>query len=280
MRHEIGIDMGPTSSSLKRRLRQARLLFYLTTRFRNGPELASNLARKRPSGRAVCWDGMVYQHPADKMGLAEAILEIWHDQVYTGAFYHPAASDVIIDAGANVGVFSVWLARQYRNTRVLAFEPNDENHRCLTENLSAGGVSNLKVYRAGLGGVAGVGVMAGDKDRSLDQTVSFVTPDAASFSQADQFPLYSFTDAIDMAAADRINLFKVDIEGSERELFEHARAEDIDRVDRFAIEYHDSIKPGTSELLQARLAATHHVELHPSVRAGCGMLYARSRHAR
>ena len=77
-------------------------------------------------------------------------------------------------------------------------------------------------------------------------------------------------------------LFKCDIEGSEYDLFQSARPEDILRVQRFAIEFHNNIRPGTLDLLRDRLSATHKLVIQsagPDPRSGYGMLYATARRA-
>jgi FkbM family methyltransferase len=248
------------------RWRRVGRLAFLARSFRNGLALARRYRRKQPCGRAVLWDGTEFRHPADRTGLAETILEIWYDRVYTGDFYRPRSGDVVIDAGANVGLFCVWLARQQPGCCVLAFEPFAENHRLLEENIRAARVSNVGAHRAGLGGATGRGVMESVGARSLDHRMHEGAGDGS-------VPVYSFADALKLAKADRIALFKIDIEGSEYDLFETAEAPDIALVDRFAIEYHEHTRPGVVELLTARLSPTHTVAVHPGG-PGYGMLYA------
>jgi hypothetical protein len=84
------------------------------------------------------------------------------------------------------------------------------------------------------------------------------------------------TGLFDIAQTDRIALLKVDIEGAEREAFEHIEAQTLRRIDRLAIEYHDHLQPGTLDLLRRRLAATHRLTMKPSSLPGCGILLASS----
>lgn len=241
---------------------------FLARSFRNGLSLARRYRRKQPCGRAVLWDGTEIRHPADRTGLAETILEIWYDRVYTGDFYRPKPGDVVIDAGANVGLFCVWLARSQPGCRVLAFEPFAENHRLLEENIRSARVSNVEAHRAGLGGATGRGTMEDVGTRSLDHRMR-----TDSEAGDGSVPVYSFADALGLAKAERVALFKIDIEGSEYDLFEAAAESSIARVDRFAIEYHEHTRPGVVDLLTARLAPTHTVTVHPCG-PGYGMLYA------
>lgn len=254
------------------RWRVAQRYLYLASHFQNGLLLAARYRRHLPNVKAVCWDGTVFRHPSHRTGLAETIIEVWHDRVYTGEFYHPAPTDVVIDAGANVGLFAVWVARSNPRCRVIAFEPFAENFALLLENSGSAGVANLEAHHAALGGTAGRGQVKSVGNRSLDHRV---VPSGEGMTGS--VPIYSFADALRLAGTARVALFKIDIEGSEYDLFEHAEAADLARVDRFAIEYHDLIRPGTLELLRSRLAPTHEVVGESGEPGQYGMLYARRR---
>jgi FkbM family methyltransferase len=242
---------------------------FLVRSFRNGFALANRYRKRLPCGRVVLWDGTVLTHPPSRTGMLETILEIWYGQVYTGRFYRPSPGDVIIDAGGNVGLFSVWLARRHPRCRVVAFEPFEENYRLFMQNVESAGVKNVAVYCAGLGGETGRGQMEAVGERSLDHRLAADGRDDAPGS----VPVYSFADALRLADSPRVALFKVDIEGSEYELFEKADPADLARVNRFAIEYHEHAHPGVVDLLRAKLAPTHDVTVSPGG-PGYGMLYA------
>jgi hypothetical protein len=83
---------------------------------------------------------------------------------------------------------------------------------------------------------------------------------------------------LDLCGSQPIALFKCDIEGSEFDLFEAATDERLARVSRYAIEYHDHIRPGTLSMLSQRLGATHVLSAQPAPDGGYGMLYAVAKH--
>ena len=212
---------------------------------------------------------MVFEHPAGRNGLVETILEIWYDQVYTGKFYRPSPGDVIIDGGANIGLFSIWIARKHPQCRVLAFEPFAENFKLLQRNMASAGVSNVKAFQAALGGRAGKGEIKREGQRSLDHRLVSCSSDAGE----DAINIHSFSDVLRMAGGSNIALFKIDIEGSEYDLIDAADPKDLDRVDRFAIEYHDNIRPGTLQFLKQRFSKMNLLEIQPASTGGYGMLY-------
>src|SRR5947209_1652564 len=81
-------------------------------------------------------NGTRIAHPPGRVGLVEIVVELWLEQPYTrGGFYRPGDGHVIVDAGANIGLFSIWAARQNPRGRVVSLEPFSENFEYLTTNL-------------------------------------------------------------------------------------------------------------------------------------------------
>jgi FkbM family methyltransferase len=241
--------------------------------FRNGGRLVRAVRGGPPCDAAVLWDGTRIAHPEGRPGLVEIVVELWLEQPYTrGGFYRPAAGDVVVDAGANVGVFSVWMARRNPRGRVTALEPFAENFEYLRANLRAAklGPDRVEPHRVALGASAGQGRMVAVGDRSLDHTLA----PGGTAPDGEPVPVVPLGGLFDLAKADRISLLKVDIEGSERDVFEGADPATLRRFDRIALEYHDNLRPGTLALLRERLGPTHETVTHPSSVEGCGILLA------
>ena len=55
-----------------------------------------------------------------------------------------AADDVLVDIGANVGMYSIWAAKT-RGVRVFAFEPESQNYALLCKNIVLNGLSERVV---------------------------------------------------------------------------------------------------------------------------------------
>jgi amino acid adenylation domain-containing protein/FkbM family methyltransferase len=58
--------------------------------------------------------------------------------------------DCIIDAGSNIGMFTVFASRLARNLRITSFEPNPSAYACLKANAEAWGGSGVKCLPLGL----------------------------------------------------------------------------------------------------------------------------------
>jgi FkbM family methyltransferase len=252
---------------LKSVLQMASLMLY----FRNGGVLVRQMRAGEPSDEVVLWDRTTIRHPANRHGLLEAFTEIWLEHAYTAGFYSPADGDVIVDAGANVGVFTIQMARQNRRCRVIALEPFSENFKYLEANVARTCLKNVTCCEVALGAAFSKGRMRATGSRSLDHTLQ-LDPNAT-----DGTPVVPLSGLFDLARAEEIDFLKVDIEGSEHDVFARASSELLGRFKRIAMEYHDLIRPGTLELLRHVLAPTHTITVRPSRMEGCGILLARRR---
>jgi hypothetical protein len=105
--------------------------------------------------------------------------------------------------------------------------------------------------------------------RSLDHVLR-VDPAAA-----DGTPVIPLGGLFDLARAQEIDFLKIDIEGSEHNVFAATSPDVLARFKRIAMEYHDHIVPGTLELLRRVLRPTHEITVRPSKMEGCGILLAR-----
>jgi FkbM family methyltransferase len=243
----------------------------LMLHFRNGHTLVQRMRAAEPCDEVVLWDGTRIVHPPVRAGLLEAVVELWLEHVYTAGFYRPADGDVIVDAGANVGLFAIQIARQNRRCRVIALEPFAENFRYLEANVARACPKTVTCLEVALGAGFGKGQMQAVGSRSLDHVLRIES------GAADGIPVIPLAGLFDLVRAQEIDFLKVDIEGSEHGAFAAASPDLIGRFKRIAMEYHDQIVAGTLELLRRVLSATHEITVRPATVEGSGILLARRR---
>ncbi len=142
----------------------------------------------------------------------------------------------IIDAGANIGLSTVWLARQFPKATVVAIEPDLENFAVLERNVNE---NNARAYLipGALWSTDGHGKMVDDGNGKWAMRV---VPDATG-----TVGLMTMDRAISMVEErvkgahmklERPCLVKMDIEGAEAEVFRDH--EWLRKVDMLAIEIH------------------------------------------
>lgn len=184
---------------------------------------------ERPRHRRVRFkDGTELTYRLNR-GDVRAIAEIWMSEAYRLPFDIRPRN--VIDAGANIGIATVWLVRRYGATRVVAVEPAPANAELarinLQRNLERQEIT-AEVVEAAIGPCAGTARFTLDSNSTLGRIgdegieVDLVTPEAL----VNRFP-----------ADERIDLFKIDIEGAEQELFE-ADLTWLQRVDCLVVELH------------------------------------------
>jgi FkbM family methyltransferase len=156
------------------------------------------------------------------------------------------APSVIVDAGANIGLVSVWYASKYPHAKVISMEPESSNFEMLCKNVET--YPNIIPVRAALWNKkATVNLF----DPGAGHT-AYQTRENTRSARPEDHSIPSMTIGQVMAAFDIgfIDLLKVDIEGAEKEVFESA-ADWIRHVGVIAIELHDDIRPRSSQPVRA-----------------------------
>lgn len=165
-------------------------------------------------------------------------------------FDKPEAPRFIIDAGANIGLASVYFANRYPHARIISIEPEASNYEMLRKNTAA--YPQVTPIQAALwreneelflfdSGHGNHGFQVDDVQRGMQERMGGT-------------PGLTVDAILRDAGENRVDLLKIDIEGAEREVMSSA-ADWIDRVGVLMIELHDEIKPGCSDAFHS---ATRH----------------------
>lgn len=172
---------------------------------------------------------------------ATSDLEVFHE-IFADKDYEFACWDIspklIVDAGANIGLTSLYFSMRHPGAKIIAIEPEP---------------SNLEILRRNTRGEANIEVIAGalwPRKASLSMTDENAEKWAFSVSETERdgsgIEAWTIPDILDHAGADRIDLLKIDIEGAEKDLFSAGWQEWLPRVRRIVIELHDRLVPGCS----------------------------------
>jgi len=228
--------------------------------FRNAPRIATAHYRRQPCGTARLWSGHTLTHPLERAGFADMIVEVFAFETY-GQSYHPSTTHTVLDLGANVGVVSAWLALQAPGIRVFAYEPFAENLTYLRENVAPWPSITVSPEAIGRPGRRSMTAASRSVDHQLGrETDGDAAVDVISLGEA-------------IRRAGRVDLLKMDIEGSEAEAFADPVPE-MSAVRCAAIEWHEHIRSGVLQLLKDRLTPTHHIVRVVNDNSRYGMLYA------
>ncbi len=175
--------------------------------------------------------------------------------------YDVRATDrVIVDAGANIGMFSLFAARTAPNARIVALEPFPSTRDRLLETLRANGLEGRVQARSWA-------LAKDDARRKMDDQAGVSQSRGMFGADANRGVDVEAISLETLLAREKVNevdLLKMDIEGSEHEVLLGTSAETLGRVKRLALEYHPNKPKGP---LFAKLLASQ-FELHVDRPAG------------
>ena len=162
--------------------------------------------RVRPARKVRFKGGIELCYRLNK-GDLHSIREVWFDEAYRLPFDDP--SGTLLDLGANIGLTSVWLAKRYPFSRVIAVEPDPNNAIIVRRNLQLNGI-NGEVIEAAIGpreGVARFALNQSSNQGKLSENGVPVTMTTVAF-------------ILEKSGCPRLGLVKIDIEGGEQALFD------------------------------------------------------------
>jgi len=160
-------------------------------------------------------------------GDLHSIREIWFEEAYHLPFGN--LSDVLLDLGANIGMTSVWLAKRFSFTQVIAVEPDPNNAALARQNFELNAIAG-HVLEAAIGPQDGTARFKFSEISNLGRL-----SDDGSF-----VPVISVGTLIKTFKVARFALIKIDIEGGEQELFDGPTGW-LANTDAIIIEFHPTI---------------------------------------
>lgn len=155
-------------------------------------------------------------------------------------------NDIVVDLGANVGVFTIY-ASQFTNGPIVAVEPEAENYSCLVRNILANSIKNVYTLNEAITDKEGETELYIDGQGSplifdhniaghLDKHVTVKTDTLQSIIDDPRFKIRAS------------NVFlKMDIEGAAGYIIRSLSLEDIRLFSKIAMEYHENVSPMSAQ---------------------------------
>jgi len=161
--------------------------------------------------------------------------EIYYDDVVTnstyGRFFDIKENDVIVDLGANIGLYSLYASDIQPNIKkIYMVEPSFNNFESMIKNI-------LKLRRDNLHKFIPIKLAISGE---IGQSVLNSNSSTPHLGVGDEIvKTFSFMDFIDFYNIGKIDVLKVDIEGSEVDVFKDETYDYInENVDRICGEFH------------------------------------------
>jgi FkbM family methyltransferase len=152
---------------------------------------------------------------------------------YAAVSDHLKHQRVILDLGANVGYASAFLASKYPEARILAVEPDFRNFELCCQNLKPYG-DRIQVLKGAVWSICSRLTLSHELGGGMGAQVV-----AAEGGSGAEVAAWDVPALLEMARAEIADLVKIDIEGSEAELFAVEALRWLPRVRNICIELHD-----------------------------------------
>jgi FkbM family methyltransferase len=156
------------------------------------------------------------------------------------------APEFIIDAGAYAGYSAIHFHLSYPAAAIACIEPSSSNFSVLDRNTS--GIPKIRRYNAGMWSKP---AFLKIEDRKTGNW-GFRTLEVSE-GEALDVRTVAVQDILQDIGSLTIDIFKIDIEGSEYELFSE-NLEWVGRVRVFIIEFHERIRPGCTQRFRDAIA--------------------------
>jgi FkbM family methyltransferase len=185
---------------------------------------------------------------ADLVGIVH---EIFVARCYTRGFYRPQPGDVVLDLGANIGMFALFVNWLCPGVRVHSFEPMPPTRERLEANVRANNLGDRVTVHP-----VAVSDRIGTLTLHLGGTAGHSSVVASAFAGGREVavPCIDLAAAFDRAGP-RVALLKIDTEGAEVDILAGVRPGALDRVERVVVEYHGLFRPGSREAVAGSLQA-------------------------
>ncbi len=171
-------------------------------------------------------NGICYLLPKP-VGDAAMIREIWMDAPYDT--FPIKDNFIVLDIGANIGIFSIKASKAAKNVRVLAFEPVLSNVEAIKKNAEMN-LCDIDVFPVAVGaqdGAVKMYIYPTNKEASIH---------ASAGSEVMDFPSISLGKALEKIQ--RCDFIKMDCEGSEEATLLNYPPGILRKIEAMAIEWH------------------------------------------
>ncbi len=152
---------------------------------------------------------------------------------------HSSPVNVVIDCGANIGLSAIFFAHHFPEATIIAVEPEGSNFDLLVLNCQP--YKNIKPVRAGVWN-KNTNLRVVDKTKQHWEMQVEEVNDQKSDIEAVSIPYL-----LQKYSLKKIDILKIDIEGSEKELFETYTDEWLPYIKILCIELHDHLRKGASQ---------------------------------
>ena len=161
----------------------------------------------------------------------QAFANVWLAEEYKQKGFEIQKDDIIIDIGAHIGLFTVYMSQFCSKGKIFCFEPVSENFQLLLENIQINGLKNVNAFN--------LAVLEGEEDVKIylnqDKSAHNFYETNLNFENVKSISLKKIMDSNDISIC---NLLKLDCESSEYEILKALPDQYFNNIEKICLEYH------------------------------------------
>lgn len=208
---------------------------------------------KAPAFSIALTNGLTFygSHREQRVSADFLSKEIFRKRFYDRPDFRGREGDTVVDIGANMGLFAMWMSPQIGNGRIYCVEPTSAMDT-LNENVQRNGLENVNTLRCAVGAEdSTLELLEYPEFNGINHRADFTPAPWGKFFirllhrrkplppvQA-SYPCRSLASILDEMRLDRVNLMKIDCEGGEYDIINSTSDDVLSRIDRICMEFHE-----------------------------------------
>ncbi|OIQ05905.1 MAG: hypothetical protein AUK59_01995 [Candidatus Altarchaeum sp. CG2_30_32_3053] len=204
---------------------------------KNWGEISILIIKGRKPTTVILRNGIQIDAPEDNT-LVEMVQEIFFKNVYNPVDLSIKTSDIVVDIGANIGVFTLFAAYKTQNI-VYAFEPFPKNVEFLNRNIHTNDLHNILTHC----------VAVSDKIGSTKLFLIEISGGHLLFDHNIKGKLEKYVEVptitlqriMDDKNLEYIDFLKLDCEGAEGSILMSTPKDYLKRIRKITMEFHDNV---------------------------------------
>ena len=193
---------------------------------------------------------------------------VWLVEDYEVSGFNINNEDIVIDIGAHIGLFSLFVSQYCKNGKIFSYYPIEKNFRILKENIELNKIKNIIHFNSAVSNQSNKLKIFIDSD---DSAHSIFESDR-DFIEVNSTTIKSIFDENEIK---NCNLLKLDCEGAEYQIIESIPKEYFLKIDKMIIEYHKANENPKlyKKLIQNLKDNSFKIKIE-KISDGMGMIYA------
>ncbi|MBJ12828.1 MAG: hypothetical protein CMG62_07105 [Candidatus Marinimicrobia bacterium] len=223
---------------LKYRVWGLKRNYDLSKNFKNSNQVFWKLINNSRISELILKNDIKISAPTNNT-LMHLVEEIFFNNVYLPDGYKIKPDDVVVDVGANIGIFSIFSA-MYTQKKIYSIEPFNENIKYLKKNILINSFKNLIQIEP---------YALSDIDSEKKLYISKTSGGHLLFNKNINGKLEKFVKVptknlkylINKYNLKRINFLKLDCEGSEGHIIKSLTSQEFEMIDKIVMEFHNNV---------------------------------------